>query len=47
MEFEWDENKNKSNQEKHGIDFNQAKGAKVEITVPNGVMKFKIINISV
>jgi len=22
MEFEWDENKNKSNQEKHGIDFN-------------------------
>jgi len=25
MEFEWDENKNKSNIEKHGIDFNQAK----------------------
>ena len=25
MEFEWDENKNKSNQEKHGIDFNDAK----------------------
>jgi len=23
--FEWDENKNKSNQEKHGIDFNDAK----------------------
>lgn len=25
MEFEWDENKNKSNHEKHGIDFNNAK----------------------
>ena len=25
MEFEWDENKNKSNQKKHGIDFNDAK----------------------
>jgi uncharacterized DUF497 family protein len=25
MKFEWDENKNKSNLEKHGIDFNQAK----------------------
>ena len=25
MEFEWDENKNKSNQEKHGIDFKDAK----------------------
>jgi hypothetical protein len=25
MDFEWDENKNKSNQEKHGIDFNKAK----------------------
>ena len=25
MEFEWDENKNKFNQEKHGIDFNDAK----------------------
>jgi uncharacterized DUF497 family protein len=25
MEFEWDENKNKSNQEKHVIDFNDAK----------------------
>ena len=25
MEFEWDENKNKSNHEKHGIDFNDAK----------------------
>ena len=25
MEFEWDENKNKSNREKHGIDFNDAK----------------------
>ena len=25
MEFEWDENKNKSNIEKHGIDFNDAK----------------------
>ncbi len=25
MDFEWDENKNKSNVEKHGIDFNQAK----------------------
>ncbi len=25
MKFEWDENKNKSNQEKHGIDFNDAK----------------------
>jgi len=25
MEFEWDENKNKSNLEKHGIDFRQAK----------------------
>ena len=25
MNFEWDENKNKSNQEKHGIDFNDAK----------------------
>ncbi len=26
MEFEWDENKNVSNCEKHGIDFNDAKG---------------------
>jgi len=25
MEFVWDESKNKSNQEKHGIDFNNAK----------------------
>ncbi len=25
MEFEWDENKNKANLEKHGFDFNQAK----------------------
>ena len=25
MEFEWDENKNKSNIEKHSIDFNDAK----------------------
>lgn len=25
MEFEWDKNKNESNKEKHGIDFNQAK----------------------
>lgn len=25
MEFEWDEYKNESNQEKHGIDFNDAK----------------------
>ena len=25
MEFEWDENKNKTNQEKHGIDFKDAK----------------------
>jgi len=25
MEFEWDESKNKSNREKHGIDFNDAK----------------------
>jgi hypothetical protein len=25
MEFEWDENKNKSNLEKHSVDFNQAK----------------------
>ncbi len=25
MKFEWDENKNKSNQDKHGIDFNDAK----------------------
>ena len=25
MEFEWDENKNKSNAQKHGIDFNDAK----------------------
>jgi hypothetical protein len=25
MEFDWDENKNKSNQDKHGIDFNDAK----------------------
>ncbi len=25
IEFEWDKNKNKSNQEKHGIDFNDAK----------------------
>ena len=25
MEFEWDENKNKSNTDKHGVDFNQAK----------------------
>lgn len=26
MKFEWDENKNKSNIEKHGIDFDDAKG---------------------
>ena len=25
MEFEWDENKNKSNLEKHGVDFNNEK----------------------
>ena len=25
MKFEWDKNKNRSNQEKHGIDFNDAK----------------------
>ncbi len=25
MKFEWDENKNKSNRKKHGIDFNDAK----------------------
>lgn len=25
MEFEWDENKNKSNLEKHGLDFKQTK----------------------
>ncbi len=25
MTFEWDENKNKQNQVKHGIDFNEAK----------------------
>lgn len=25
MEFEWDINKNKSNNEKHGVDFNDAK----------------------
>jgi len=25
MEFEWDENKNKSNKQKHGIDFNDTK----------------------
>ncbi len=25
MKFEWDQNKNKSNQEKHGIDFNDVK----------------------
>ncbi len=25
MKFEWDDNKNKSNQEKHSIDFNDAK----------------------
>ena len=25
MDFEWDENKNRSNNEKHGIDFNDAK----------------------
>ncbi len=25
MEFDWDKNKNNSNQEKHGIDFNDAK----------------------
>ncbi len=25
MQFEWDENKNKSNIEKHGFDFHQAK----------------------
>lgn len=25
MEFEWDENKNKSNTQKHGINFNDAK----------------------
>lgn len=27
MEFEWDENKNRSNQRKHGIDFDDAKQA--------------------
>ena len=25
MKFEWDENKNKTNMQKHGIDFNDAK----------------------
>lgn len=30
MEFEWDENKNKSNNEKHGIDFNDAKGVFID-----------------
>ncbi len=25
MEFEWDENKNRTNLEKHGVDFEQAK----------------------
>ncbi len=37
MEFEWDENKNKLNLKKHGVDFNQAKEVfndkdKIEIT---------------
>ncbi len=37
MKFEWDENKNKSNLKKHGVDFNQAKEVfndkdKIEIT---------------
>ncbi len=37
MKFEWDGNKNKSNLEKHGVDFNQAKEVfsdkdKIEIT---------------
>ncbi len=26
MEFDWDENKNNSNKEKHGISFEEAKG---------------------
>ena len=25
MKFEWDENKNNSNKEKHGLDFNDTK----------------------
>ncbi len=40
MVFDWDENKNKSNQEKHGIDFNDAKEVfkdeKQKISFDNG-----------
>jgi len=35
MNFEWDENKNKSNIEKHGIDFNDAKGVFNDINRTN------------
>ena len=51
MNFEWDENKNKSNIEKHGIDFNHAKGVlddpKKKMTPDNrkdyGEERFKVI----
>lgn len=51
MEFEWDENKNKLNKEKHGIDFNDAKDVfkdEKSITSPDlrkdyGEKRWKII----
>ncbi|MEA3450618.1 MAG: BrnT family toxin [Bacteroidota bacterium] len=45
MEFEWDENKNKSNQDKHGVDFNKAKDVfndenKIDIDIENSEEKY-------
>ncbi len=42
MKFEWDDNKSISNKEKHGIDFETAKGLwqdenRVEITAPHPI----------
>lgn len=51
MKFEWDENKNQTNLEKHGVDFKQAKGVfydKDRIEIPDtrkdyGENRIKII----
>ncbi len=46
MKFEWDENKNKSNFEKHRIDFNEAKEVfkdenAVNYEIENSLKKYK------
>jgi hypothetical protein len=33
IKFEWNKDKNKLNQEKHGVSFEEAKGEKVEVKV--------------